>query len=219
MLAGKLFYHIISTEAYGALQGGNKQRYQQLEEGLRTTLTALADRLWALTPAQIDAIKARVRAKQLRRQQQQQQTTLGPEAPHSAAAAAAAGEKLQLLQQHARLAEPALPLQAQHDGGGTSGVDSVADTGADGAAGSVSALPLTGSSTSSNSGSRLVGHKRQHSSSNGSRWSDDVLWIVHHYCLFHTSWNSPRAPPYNGDLLDNIALELFGPDFKVRIAA
>jgi hypothetical protein len=222
LLAGKLFYHIISTEAHRALQEANMQRYQQLKDGMRVTLAALAKRFQDLSPAQIDAIKTKIRARQLR--QQQQQTMLGRGLAHTAAAAA--GEQLQLLQPNAHPAGLSLLPQVQHGGGSTSGVRSAAHISAVAAAGSVSALPLAGSSTSSNSGSRLAGHKRQHSSSNSSRgqlqhlqWSDDVLWILHHYCLLHTSWSSPRSPPYNGLLLDEIAAELFGDSFRVRSAA
>jgi hypothetical protein len=260
MFAGKLFYHIISTEAHRALQEGTAhgmQRYQQLENSMRTTLTALADRFQALTPAQIEKIKAKVRARQLRQQQQQQQQTMlvhgvpplgaaaSPASPPPAAAAAtgaavgaavAAGGQLQLLQPSLHPSGRALSSQAQPDGGSSSafpqwgssipplqhpqlGDSAAADAGAIVAAGCDDAFPIAGSSTSSNSGSRLAGHKRQHSSSsNGSRWSDDVLWILHHYCLFHTSWSSPRSPPYNGLLLEQIAAELFGANFKVRSA-
>jgi hypothetical protein len=141
-----------------------------------------------------------------------------------------------LLQPSLHPSGPSLSSQAQHDSGSSSafpqwsssipllqhpqlGVSAAADAGAIIAAGCDGALPLAGSSTNSNSGSRLAGHNRQHSSSNGSRWSDDVLWILYHYCLCHTSWSSPRSPPYNGLLLEQIAAELFGADFKVRSAA
>jgi hypothetical protein len=244
--AGKLFYHIISTEAHRALQEGDMTRYQQLANGMRVTLTALADRFQALNQARLDAIKTKVRARQLRQrqQQQQQQSMLGLGVPQPAAAAAATGvaaDQLRMLQPNAL---PSLLSPAQHDAGCASalplcgsisplllqpqlGVHTAADadavTAASAAAGSSGVLPLglAGSSVSSNSGSRLAGHKRQHSSSssNGSRWSDDVLWILHRYCLFHTSWSSPRAPPYNGLLLEQVAAELFGPDFRVRSAA
>ncbi|WIA30939.1 hypothetical protein OEZ86_000989 [Tetradesmus obliquus] len=67
--------------------------------------------------------------------------------------------------------------------------------------------------SSSSSGRRLAGHKRPHSRSS-SRWSADVLWILHTYCLFHTHWSSTRSPPYDGTLLTEVAAELFG--FEVR---
>jgi hypothetical protein len=230
VFAGKLFYHGISTEAHRALQEGNAQHYQQLAAGMRVTLAALADRIQALAPAQIDAIKAKIRARQLRLQQQQ--TVLGHAVPHIAATAAGG-------QLHAHPTGVAVTLLVQHDGGSTSafpqggisqlpphpqpGLGGAADTGGIAAssitAGSGGALPLAGSSTSSNIGSRFAGHKRQHSSSNGSRWSNDVLWILHHEYLFHTSWSSSRSPPYHGLLLEQIAAELFGADFTLRIAA
>lgn len=53
-------------------------------------------------------------------------------------------------------------------------------------------------------------------SSNSSLWSDDVLWFLQECCLFHTKWDSPQSPAYNGQLLEQVAAELFGANFKIR---
>lgn len=42
------------------------------------------------------------------------------------------------------------------------------------------------------------------------RCSDDVLWWLQHYFIYHTEWHSPRSPPYNRDLLEEVVVELFG---------
>lgn len=45
---------------------------------------------------------------------------------------------------------------------------------------------------------------------------DDVRWWLQNYGIFHTEWHSSRRPPYtpspsyNGQLLDEVVVELFG---------
>jgi hypothetical protein len=224
--AGKLFYHIISTEAHRARQERDAQCYEQLQQSMNLTLAALADRLQrkldAKTPDQVEAFKDKVREVRQRalqrRQQQQQQTNMrqiscqGPLQGVAAAAAVAAGQV-----QDAQLAWGGVAAAAAAAAvGGT--VSAAAAAGASSLANPGGHLPpgLNKGTTTSSNGSRLAGHKRQHSSSNGSRWSDNVLWILHNYCLFHTSWSSSRSPAYNGQLLDQVAAELFGPSFRVR---
>jgi hypothetical protein len=42
------------------------------------------------------------------------------------------------------------------------------------------------------------------------RCSDDVLWWLRNYAIFHTQWRSTKSPPYHGQLLHEVVLELFG---------
>jgi hypothetical protein len=229
MLAGKLFYHIISTEGHRARQEGDEQHYQQLRNGMHVTLAALADRLQAKlqTPARVEAFKAKVRAAlqkvQQRRQQQLHDSVRSADGTMHLPPAAAAGQ-VQRVKSFAATAPAAADLQ-QPSGMVTQTAAAQLPAVTDPAAAAAAGTPNSGapgtsiepSMQSVSSSKQLAGHKRQHSSSgNGTRWSDDVLWVLHSYCLFHTSWSSRRSPPYNGQLLSQVATELFGPDFKIR---
>uniref|UniRef100_A0A383V8B9 Uncharacterized protein n=1 Tax=Tetradesmus obliquus TaxID=3088 RepID=A0A383V8B9_TETOB len=226
---GKQFYHILSTEAHLALRRGDIPHYQRLRWGLHVTLTALADKLQAelagKTPEQVQAFKEKVRAvvqKAVQRRQQQAQQAAAqwtsrhgtqPAAAAAAAAAAGAGGAVQAQQQQLSpgAAADTVLLQQPALAGSTAALQPAASVAAIRTV-STGDAHVQGGSSSSSSGRRLAGHKRPHSRS--SRWSADVLWNLHTYCLFHTHWSSTRSPPYDGTLLAEVAADLFG--FEVR---
>lgn len=160
---GKLFYHIISTEA---AQHCSPEHKQQLEQGMRLTLTALADRLEVdlshKTSQQVQHLKNKIRRYREKIRQQRQQAS------------------------RQQLNVQTMPMQSS-----TAGV--------------VAAAAATCMSSTGHAGRN-----------NCSTWSDDVLWVLKNYCLFHTRWSSSKSPEYNGGLLNKVTAELFGKDFKLR---
>lgn len=202
--ADKLFYHIISTRAHNSNSLAERER---LRKGMVTVLTALTSRveLWLskLTPEKLQALKQRVlnTTDQRRMQWQQRQ--------RSRLFAEAAG-----IGQHA--GSPPTPaaagvLQPTAAAAAAAGLGAAAAvTSAAAVAGSsqqqqqqqglpTPSLPVAGSSSSTASPGRL-------------NLSDEVRWWLQNYAVFHTEWHSSRAasPPYNGDLLEEMVLALYG---------
>jgi len=181
--AGKLFYHITSTQA--ALEASDAADRERLRQALVMMLTALADRLqvWLdrLRPEKRQELRDEV---ELRRQQQarRQQDRLRAEA------AAAAQDRTT-----SASGNVSAPPRASEMG---SAPGLQAHNAADAL---VPSLGLVrGASSSSSRGRGSLG------------CSDDVLWWLKNYVIFHTSWPSPRSPPYNGELLEEVVVELFG---------
>lgn len=205
---------------------------------MRKSLKALADRIegWLATqtPAQVEKLRAKVdsakmqrqwgRQQQLReqvqqwQQQQQQQHCTGSLGGAARVYASAGGLGSSTTSAAAAEAAPAATAGAQHGAGLDGGLS--CGTGAPHAVQYAVSPAVAGSSGSSSS--RVVGRKRPHSSSGGDEagcrrsrgWSENTLWLLQNYCLFHTSWSSPKSPAYNGQLLEEVVQELFG--FKLR---
>jgi hypothetical protein len=212
--AGKLFYHITSTQA--AAGANTEEDRQRLRQGLVLMLKALANSfqqwLERQSPARVQHHKDLVELRQQQRRQRNQQRlrselqqrqltdmrslpsaalAVGPVAPAAWAAAtpAEAGSGARA----AAVASDELQLLPQ------------SLQAAAAAAGALVAQPgRSGPSGAAAGGSRPV---------QGSvAVSEDVLWFLERYMIFHTEWRSSRAssPPYNGALLQEVVVELFG---------
>jgi len=214
---GKLFYHIISTEA--ALPSCTQEHYQQLKAGLRLTLTALADKLAAMPPAKIQKLKTRIEVmQQMRNIEKIQQMQNVPSMQQLQDV-----QQLQLPKQQSKLSMPRKRQRA--DGADAVIIISLTAAGNNHPQqaslvqqqhGQITSATLAAGSLAaacgSSSGSNDVASAAAAAAGSGSRrrWPSDVLWVLYHYCLFHTEWHSVKSPPYNGQLLEQVCLELFG---------
>jgi hypothetical protein len=203
--AGKLFYHMISTQAAGANTAEERQR---LRSAMVKVLTALADRaqrwLDRLSPAQLqkhkDIILLRGQQRgqrhqgRLRAQAEAAGMQRRPDPPGSEAAAAAAAA---VAQQPAAAATGAAATGAA---AGAAQVQQGAMSTALVPAAAAAAASAGGSGSSSSTGCGLLA------------LSEDVRLFLQHYAIFHTQWRSdkPTSPPYNGELLEEVAQVLYG---------
>lgn len=237
--AGKLFYHIISTQAHNASSDEDRQRLQQ---GMVKVLTALPGRIqnWldTLGPGQEQRQRNILMSHQQQRQQRHH-SRLQATAAAAPAAATTAPARVRALSDPT-CDQPGLGAVLQPAGSAAQGLLGAAAPPAAAvgpqqhqpgtAAAHLGALivPLAPSWQQ-----QLQGQDVRHpqagmggdlvpmtgsggSSSRGDlsrlQLSEPVLWWLQNYVIFHTTWYSSRSasPPYDGELLEELALALYG---------
>lgn len=218
--AGKLCYHITSTQAAEKLRAGDNAQYQQLRSGMVKMLCAFYAKLqvWLnkLTPEQLEAQKDKVpSALQAQIQQAQQRwlssqhrlaeagspRTPGPPAPGLGAAAS-----------EAAAAAAAGAGAAVASGAGAMLIADSRSLGVPVLAAAAQQLQ-PGHDEASNASSS---ENRAGSVDMGPVFSlsqEEFFWL--HHVLFHTQWQSSRQPPhkspdYHGTLFGEVVRQLFG---------
>jgi hypothetical protein len=204
LVAGKLFYHMISTQYHIAAQPQERQR---LRQGMVLVLTALADRvkrwLGKLTPQQQQRWQDKVVLRQQERRQRRQgrlHAEAAGRGEHGGALAVTSPSQAVAEQPAAAVGALQPAVQQLHGPAAAAGLQAATAAVATATANrAAAAAAAAGSSEQSHFPERL-------------NLSEEVLWWLANYAIFHTEWHSSRSmsPAYDGALLDEMVQALYG---------